>query len=488
MTVNYKFKTKPYDHQRTAMDHAGDRDAFGFFMEMGTGKSKVLIDNLGSLFLEGKCNFALIIAPKGVYRNWVAKEIPEHMSDDVPTRVIRWVSSPNKTQKKELESIKEVYSGLTVFVMNVEAFSTVKGQNAGLWLAKRFGQYGMIAIDESTTIKNHKAKRTKALMKIASGFKYRRLLTGSPVTKSPLDVYSQCEFLRPGLLGYDSYWAFQGRYAVVQKKTMGAHSFTQIVGYRNLDELTERLDQFSFRVLKKDCLDLPDKTYTARYVALTKEQREMYERIQREALMLFDNGEMVTAPAVITQLLRLQQIMSGHLKTDDGTIVTFPTRRMDALEEIMEEHSGKAIIWSRFRHDIVSIVEMLKKKFGEHSAAGYFGDTGDEERNDIVRNFQDPNHPLKYFVGNPATAGYGLTLTEADLVVYYANDFNLETRIQSEDRAHRIGQKNPVTYIDLISEGTIDEKIVQSLRTKIDIGAKVLGEEARKWLTLKPTS
>jgi SNF2 family DNA or RNA helicase len=325
-------------------------------------------------------------------------------------------------------------------------------------------------------------------MKIASGFKYRRLLTGSPVTKSPLDVYSQCEFLRPGLLGYDSYWAFQGRYAVVQKKTMGAHAFQQIVGYKNLDELTERLDQFSYRVLKKDCLDLPDKTYTARYIALTKEQRQMYERIQREALMLFENGEMVTAPAVITQLLRLQQLMSGHLKTDDGTMMTFPTKRMDALEEIMEEHSGKAIIWSRFRHDIVSIVEMLKKKFGEHSAAGYFGDTGDEERNDIVRNFQDPKHPLKYFVGNPATAGYGLTLTEADLVVYYANDFNLETRIQSEDRAHRIGQKNPVTYIDLISEGTIDEKIVQSLRAKIDIGAKVLGEEARTWLTLKPTS
>lgn len=488
MTVNYKFKTKPYEHQRTAMDHAGDRDAYGFFMEMGTGKSKVLIDNLGSLFLEGKCNFALIIAPKGVYRNWVAKEIPEHMSDDVPTRVIRWVSSPNKTQRKELDSIKEMYSGLTVFVMNVEAFSTVKGQTAGLWLAKRFGQYGMIAIDESTTIKNHKAKRTKALMKIASGFKYRRLLTGSPVTKSPLDVYSQCEFLRPGLLGYDSYWAFQGRYAVVQKKTMGAHAFQQIVGYKNLDELTERLDQFSYRVLKKDCLDLPDKTYTARYIALTKEQRQMYERIQREALMLFENGEMVTAPAVITQLLRLQQLMSGHLKTDDGTMMTFPTKRMDALEEIMEEHSGKAIIWSRFRHDIVSIVAMLKKKFGEHSAAGYFGDTGDEERNDIVRNFQDPKHPLKYFVGNPATAGYGLTLTEADLVVYYANDFNLETRIQSEDRAHRIGQKNPVTYIDLITEGTIDEKIVQSLRAKIDIGAKVLGEEARTWLTLKPTS
>ena len=485
MTVNYKFKTKPYDHQRTAMDHAGSKDAYGFFMEMGTGKSKVLIDNLGTLFLEGKCNFALIIAPKGVYRNWVAKEIPEHMSDDVPHRVIRWVSSPNKKQKQELNSIKDAYSGLTIFVMNVEAFSTVKGQNAGIWLANKLGKFGLIAIDESTTIKNHKAKRTKSLMKIAAGFSYRRLLTGSPVTKSPLDVYSQCEFLRPGLLGYDSYWAFQSRYAVIKKQNMGGRSFTQVVGYRNLDELTDRIDRYSYRVLKKDCLDLPEKTYTARYIPLTKEQKMMYERIQREALMLFDDGEMVTAPAVITQLLRLQQVLSGHIKTDEGNIVTFPTKRMDALEEIMEEHNGKAIIWSRFRYDIQAIVLTLQKKYGKHSAAGYFGDTGDEERNDIVRNFQDPNHPLKYFIGNPATAGYGLTLTEADLVVYYANDFNLETRIQSEDRAHRIGQKNPVTYVDLICEGTIDEKIVKSLRAKIDIGAKVLGEEAREWLTLK---
>jgi SNF2 family DNA or RNA helicase len=247
------------------------------------------------------------------------------------------------------------------------------------------------------------------------------------------------------------------------------------------------MDRFSYRVLKKDCLDLPEKTYTARYVPLTKEQGEMYERIQYEALMLFDNGEMVTAPAVITQLLRLQQLMSGHLKTDDGTMMTFPTKRMDALEELMDEHDGKAIIWSRFRHDIQSIVAMLQKKYGKDAAAGYFGDTSDDERARILRDFQNPTHPLKFFVGNPATAGYGLTLTEANLVVYYANDFNLETRIQSEDRAHRIGQKNPVTYVDLISEGTIDERIVKALRAKIDIGAKVLGEEAREWLTLKPT-
>ena len=486
MSVNYKFKLKPFDHQVKALEQGWNKHEFGFFMEMGTGKSKVLIDNIGILHLNYNLEFALIIAPKGVYRNWVAKEIPEHMSDDVPYRVIRWVSSPNKTQQKELKSVADKFDGLTIFVINVEAFSTVKGQNAGKWLAQRFGGRGLIAIDESTTIKNHKAKRTKALLKIAAGFQFRRLLTGSPITKSPMDVYSQCEFLRPGLLGFDSYYAFQGRYAVINRRTMGAHSFQQIVGFKNLDELTERIDRYSFRVLKKDCLDLPDKIYTVRYVGLTDEQAEMYKSIQETAIVMLESGDLVTAPAVITQLLRLQQVMSGHLKTDDGDTIYFPSRRVDALKEILEEHAGKVIIWSRFRYDIIQITKVLAETYGEESVASYYGDTTDNARNDIVKQFQSPDSKLRFFVGNPATAGYGLTLTEADLVVYYANDFNLETRIQSEDRAHRIGQKNNVTYIDLITEGSIDEKIVKSLRDKIDIGAQVLGEQAREWLTLKP--
>ena len=486
MSVNYKFKLKPFDHQVKALEQGWNKHEFGFFMEMGTGKSKVLIDNIGILHLNYNLEFALIIAPKGVYRNWVAKEIPEHMSDDVPYRVIRWVSSPNKTQQKELKSVADKFDGLTIFVINVEAFSTVKGQNAGKWLAQRFGGRGLIAIDESTTIKNHKAKRTKALLKIAAGFQFRRLLTGSPITKSPMDVYSQCEFLRPGLLGFDSYYAFQGRYAVINRRTMGAHSFQQIVGFKNLDELTERIDRYSFRVLKKDCLDLPDKIYTVRYVGLTDEQAKMYKSIQETAIVMLESGDLVTAPAVITQLLRLQQVMSGHLKTDDGDTIYFPSRRVDALKEILEAHAGKVIIWSRFRYDIIQITKVLAETYGEESVASYYGDTTDNARNDIVKQFQSPDSKLRFFVGNPATAGYGLTLTEADLVVYYANDFNLETRIQSEDRAHRIGQKNNVTYIDLITEGSIDEKIVKSLRDKIDIGAQVLGEQAREWLTLKP--
>jgi len=204
-------------------------------------------------------------------------------------------------------------------------------------------------------------------------------------------------------------------------------------------------------------------------------------------MILLEDGDLVTAPAIITQMLRLQQILSGHIKSDDGVMHTFPTKRTAALMEILDEHSGKSIIWSRFRYDIIHITKELNAKFGQGSAAAYFGDTSDDVRNDIITQFQDPNSKLKYFVGNPSTAGYGLTLTEADLVVYYTNDFNLATRMQSEDRAHRIGQLKPVTYVDLICDGTIDEKIVGALQNKIEISAKVLGEEVKQWLSLSPS-
>jgi SNF2 family DNA or RNA helicase len=485
MTVNWKYKTEPFAHQVTALERSMDRDAYAFFMEMGAGKSKVLIDTISNLYLQGEIDFALIIAPKGVYRNWTNKEIPEHFPEDVPHRVIRWVANPNKAEQAELRGINKKFDGLTIFVMNVEAFSTIKGKGAGEWLAKNLGPRGLIGIDESTTIKNHKAKRTKALMKIGSGFKYRRILTGSPITKEPMDIYSQAAFLGPWLLGYNSFYSFQGRYAITQRRTMGAHSFQQVVGYQNLEELTRKIDSFSYRVLKEDCLDLPPKTYTARYITLTKEQRQMYDQLRQEGFLLLEEGDTVSTPQVITLMLRLQQVMSGHLMTDDGELMTFPSGRMDALLEIAAETSGKMIIFSRFRHDIKQIEQALNKEYGEGSAVTYFGDTSVEARELAVKNFQDPVAKTRFFISNK-TGAYGITLTAASTVVYYANDFDLETRIQSEDRAHRIGQKNPVTYIDLVAEGTIDEKIVENLRNKIDMGAKVLGEKAREWLSLKP--
>mgnify|MGYP003630080592 FL=1 len=487
MKVNYKFRTKPYKHQITALERCTGKTAFGFFMEMGTGKSKVLLDDIARLYTENQIDFAIIIAPKGVFRNWVEMEIPIHFWEEIPTYMSSWQSPMSSGRKEEINRMIKATGKMKIFVMNVEAFSSIKGRDVGEFFGKKFGDKGLIAVDESTTIKNHKAKRTKTLIKISKLFKYKRILTGSPVTNTPMDLYSQCEFLGEKMLGFSSFYAFQARYAVLNSIKMGKISFQKVIGFRYIDELTNKLDEFSYRVLKKDCLDLPAKTFTARRIEMSGDQADMYKKIQKQAMIMFDNGELVTAPAVITQMLRLQQILSGFLKTDEGELIEFPTQRLDALLDICGETSGKIIIWSRFRYDIINITKQLNKTFGEGAAASFFGDTTDDERQRVIREFQSPNSNLRFFVGNPATAGRGLTLTEASTVVYYTNDFNLDTRSQSEDRCHRIGQLNPVTYVDLICEKTIDEKIVEALRGKINISAQVLGEKAREWLEIKDT-
>ena len=486
MNVNHIMKTKPYKHQKDALDQAKHLRVFGFFMEMGTGKSKVLIDNIAYLRATKEINFALILAPKGVYRNWVEKEIPTHFTDTLEYKIMYWQSNRTMTYEKNLnEFFKKTTTAMSIFIMNIEAFSSPRGIKAGTWMAKKFGERGLIAIDESTAIKNPKAKRTKSLIKIGKDFKYKRILTGSPVTKSPLDLWSQFEFLDPGILGFPSYYAFLNRHANLLKRQLGSHSFQQIVGYKRLDELLEKIGLYIFRVLKKDCIDLPNKIYVTRYVQNTDEQNKMYKKIQQEAILLLDTA-VVTAPMMITQMLRLQQILSGHLKSDDGRMLEFPTNRLNELLNICEETSGKMLIYSRFRYDIVSISNKLAQVYGKESVGCYYGDTTQEERVRVINAFEDKDNPMKFFVGNPSTAGYGITLNQANTVVYYANDFNLETRMQSEDRCHRIGQTNKVTYIDLISENTIDERIVKALKNKIDIGAKVLGEEARQWLQIDP--
>jgi SNF2 family DNA or RNA helicase len=265
------------------------------------------------------------------------------------------------------------------------------------------------------------------------------------------------------------------------RRSVGTHSFNQVVGYQNLEELTNNLDRFSYRILKKDCLDLPEKIYIKRLVELTPEQRRVYDQLKTIALAVLEQG-VVTAANALTQILRLQQVCSGFLKTDDGKFETIPSNKLNELMEALEEVDGKVIIWANYTHDIYAIAKAIQKEYGEGTVRMYFGETKAEDRQQIVEDFQDPNNSVRFFVGQPRTGGYGLTLTEAKTVIYYSNSYDLEVRLQSEDRAHRIGQKNNVTYIDIVTEGTVDEKILSALRDKIDIASTVLKEGYKQWL------
>jgi SNF2 family DNA or RNA helicase len=482
MMVQFNYRTEPYAHQREALHRSYDKRNYAYFMEMGCGKSKVLIDNIVWLYEQGRIDTAVIVAPKGVYRNWETAEIPTHFPTDVPHEIYVWNPSPNKSQAERLKSGIQERGVLRILLANVEGFATKK--LPAFVGAFTQGSSFLLAVDESTTIKNPKAKRTKTLVVFGKKAAYKRILTGSPVTKSPMDLYAQCGFMDKTLLGFDSYYSFQGRYAVTKTQRMGSHSFLQIVGYRNLEELSTKLDTFSYRVTKEEALDLPDKVYVTREVSVTDEQRQHYLTLKKQAIAMFDNGDLVTAPAVITQLLRLQQVLCGHIRTDDGELIEIPSKRITALMDTIEEMTGNVIIWSRFRYDIRKIEAEIQKVHGPGSVVTYFGDTTDEQRQQAIQDFQFGD--VRFFVANPQTAGFGLTLTAATNVIYYANDFDLATRMQSEDRCHRIGQSNRVTYVDLITPGSIDQRIVRALRDKIDLSAKALGEEARKWLEVSP--
>jgi len=411
----YPFKNKPFDHQAAYLERFWEDKEVALFAEMGTGKSFMLINNASMLYDKGKINAMLIVAPKGVYRNWYRSELPKHMPDHVSYKMACWSPSPRKAEKLEMEVMLNAVDDLRILIMNIEAFSTEKV----LSYARTFLRVtnAFMAIDESTTIKTPTAKRTKGIIKVGRDARYRRIATGSPVTKSPLDLYSQCEFLGPDCLNASSYYAFQARYAILVERRMPTHTFKQIVGYRRLDELQEKLDAFAFRVTKEECLDLPDKVYTRRDVELTDEQRKAYDQMKFMALAQID-GELMSTNNALTQLMRLHQIVCGHGKFDDGQEFDLPSNRITELMGCLSETNSKVIIWANYRKDIEKIKHAIQKEYGMTSVATYFGDTEAEERQNIVTRFQDPDDDLRFFVGNPRTGGYGLTLTAATVVIY----------------------------------------------------------------------
>ena len=365
-------------------------------------------------------------------------------------------------------------------VMNVESFSTKKGTDfARLFLIGR----SMMIVDESTTIKNPQAKRTKSILKLGRDTKYRRILTGSPVTRSPMDLWSQMDFLDPEILGQSSYYAFRTRYAIMVTSNAagGTHTYQRIVKFQNLKQLGQLISSHSYRILKKDCLDLPDKVYTKREIELSDEQKEAYVGMKANAMAIL-KGQSTTAVNVLTQLIRLHQITCGHMKTDAGHTIDLKSNRIDELMQILGETTGKVIIWANYIHDIEKIEANIAFEFGENSKCTYYGATPQDKRQECIRKFQDPNSKVRFFIGNTQTGGYGITLTEASTVIYYSNNYDLEKRIQSEDRAHRIGQKNKVLYIDLMAKGTVDQKIIQSLRNKVNIAKEISGEELITWI------
>ena len=476
---NYKFKTKPFDHQMDALLDSWDKENFAYFMEMGTGKSKVLLDNAAVLYDRGLINGLLLIAPKGVYKNWFDSEIPIHLPDHIEKKVVLWkTSDKSKKQKELLNTLFKTGTDFHILLMNVESFSAGDGAE---FAAKFLSCHkAMIAIDESTTIKTPTSNRTKNIVELRHHAKYRRILTGSPVTKSPLDLFSQCAFLDPWLLGHDSFWTFKSRYSITKKIEVQGRRVEIVVGYQNLGELSDRIKPFSKRILKEDCLDLPEKTFVKHYVELTKEQQKVYNQMKQEAIAFLD-GKMQSSATVMTQLMRLHQITCGHFTADDGTIKDLPCSRLTELMNVLENIEGKTIIWSHYTHDVKRIIKEIKKVYGGDSVVDYYGATDIDSRSANIKKFQNDDK-CRFFVGTTHTGGYGITLTAGSNMVYFSNGYDLEKRQQSEARIDRIGQTKKMTYIDIMAQDTIDERIVKALRNKVNISNAIMDEDLKDWI------
>jgi SNF2 family DNA or RNA helicase len=469
--MKYIYRTKPFEHQREALKKGAESNNFAYFMEMGTGKTKVSIDNTSYLFTQNKVKHAIVIAPNSVYLNW-KKEIETHCSVDykimahkVDTMISPQFSDPLK---------------LTWYLFNVEAMSHKSGLKKVKELLTASNETMMI-IDEATTIKNRTAKRTKNIIELGKTVAYKRILTGSPVTKSPLDLYSQVAFLDRDLLGHKSFYTFRARYAVMHEIDMGGRSVLLPKYYTNLEELEQNIKKFSYRCRKVECLDLPDKLYTQHYINLKEEHQRAYNQLKQHAWAVIQNEE-VSYSNKLTEILKLHQCVNGHVKTDDNKIIEFDDPKLDQLMEVIQENEGKFIIWANYVYNIEKIIKILKDRYGNDSVVSVYGAVDAEQRIRNVKRFENDN-TVRFFVGNPSTGGYGLNLVSASYVVYYSNSYNLEVREQSEDRAHRIGQDKNVLVIDLIIKDSVDEMIISALKNKIKLSAKTLGEEAKKWLS-----
>jgi SNF2 family DNA or RNA helicase len=487
--MEYKFKTTPFKHQLDVFNKTKDMESFGLFWEQGCGKTKPIIDTASYLYLESKINALLVVAPKGVHVNWISDEIPAHMPDNVRknTRMLYYesVKANTKTFKRNFELLIK-HSGFSVLAINYDAFVSEKGKSfIREFLDKRNCMY---VLDESHNIKSESAKRTKVILKSSSWASYRRILTGTPISVGPFDLYPQVMFLsrdfwKDRRLG--NFFIFKRFFGMFKKqkmwdsKSQKNRTYEQLLCYKNLDIANGYFDQIGDRLTKEDAnLNLPPKLFSKAYFSLSKRQSQLYTELSEEFSIDFEDN-FIDASMALTRLIRAQQIICGYLPNEDGGVIEIEetNARLKCLQNLLEGIEHKVIIWARFTKDVDNIMKLLGDRAVRHD--GQLND--EQEKLDARNNFQ--NGDKQFFVANPQGNSTGFTLTSAKTVVYYSNSFKLIDRLQSEDRAHRYGQKNTVNYIDICTEErTVDYNIIESLRNKINIASSITGDKLKEWL------
>lgn len=495
-------KTTPKKHQREDFENSKDKEAWAHFHEVGCGKTLSALLQAVYLYKGGEIDAMLVVAPPNVHENWITDEMPKHMPDDVPWTGHVYHAGKAKSKKAQQEWRRMFDEPFPVLVITYQAMRTTRGKNDGpkIWvgkdLVKRFlkKRKCFYVGDESHRFKTPGAKITKIIVSSGKHAKHKRILSGTSVTNSPFDVYSQVKFLDPTFWprhDFGSYQSFKTTFGVFkevtffQKKTGQEKAFQQLIYYRNLDYLCKILKEISDRHLTSEVLDLPERTFTRRYFEPSAEQKRMYKDLAKDFYTFIEESdEMITTQLAITRMVRFQQLLSGFLVRDieegGGKILLRDNPRLDCLLDILENEvpaPKKVIIWCRFRFDI----DCVMGKLGE-AAVRFDGAVNTDDRLANRRRFEsDPD--CRFFVSNPAAGGTGLTLNSARTVIYYTNSFNLEHWLQSLGRNYRVGQMGTVLVMNILARGLpFDGNLLTRLRSKHKMLSKVMGDELVTWI------
>lgn len=486
--TDFHFKVKPYDHQLKAFQLSRGREWYGFFMEQGTGKTKVMLDRAADLYLNGgvrgKIDTLVVVGLNGVHAQWINEQLERHMTSDVPWKAGYTSAYPTPEERRKFNEAVEYREGLRVIAVHIDSLSHKKGQQFFESLLKSGRCY--VPLDESLFIKEQSSKRTKFILSMRKLALYRDIATGTPITQGVEDLYTQLAWMSPDILGYSSFYAFRNHFCALKAIEVGQGDkktrFYKIVGYINEDELKRKIDAHSYRVLKDDCLDLPPRHYIKREVLFTPEQRKIYDQMRKDFWLELEEG-ILTARMAMTRITRLQQIVNGFIwkraKRDKitGAIIEpelyqeFPNQRVQECVNLINQAQGKVIVWCKFHGDH----RLLTRAFDENGIkwVDYVGLTPPEKRPLNIRQFrEDPD--TKVFLSTPMTGGTGLDLPVAATVIWFSRDFSLTKELQANDRCHRIGQTEKVNYFYLVTPKTVDERIDKILAAKKSIAENII--------------
>lgn len=483
------YKMTPKAHQLECLTKFKGKEAWANLSEPGTGKTFIAINEFAQLWLDGLVDSVIIIAPPGVHLNWVDVELPKTAPVWLRYSAAAWRASANKAQAGALEALQGYTGGLRVLAINQEALQGGRGLDYALRFARASGKL-MVIVDEADSFKNPSAKRTEGLMKLKPHAKYRRILTGTPINNAPFDVFAPYTFLDEHAIGTTSFAAFKSEYAdmlprhhplVQAAMARSGGRIPQIVAtdrfgrkqYKNMDKLTKLIAPLSFRVTKDECLDLPDKIYKSVAFDMTREQQSVYNSILATKRITHE-GETEVLHA-LTVASKLSQVTSGfYIYPGESTPVRIPgaNPKLSALVGIIERTAGQVIVFARYRAEIEDISKALTAE--GVSVVEYHGGVNEALRGLAIKGFKSGE--AKVFISNVQTAGTGLTLTEANTVIYYSNDFSMRNRVQSEDRAHRIGQTSKVLYIDITATDKLSLAITNALQTKKDLAEAIISQ------------